>query len=141
MIMKTILVSLLVLSTSLLASSIKWHGNYTQALQTAKKQNKNIILYLQEKDCLDCKKMLQTTLYNQNYIKKINDSYISIIVQRENKISYPIELFYTLTYPTVFFINTKDESFLMNPIYGYVSSSKFREHFLSIDKKGNNITK
>jgi len=133
MIIKIILVSLLVLSTSVFGSSIKWHGDYTQALLSAKKQNKNIMLFLQEKDCGECKKMLQTTLYNQDYIKKINDSYISIIVQRENKISYPIELFYTLTYPTVFFINTKDESFLTNPIYGYVTPQKFEQHFLTIE--------
>ncbi len=135
MLIKTILISLFLLTTSLFASSsIKWHGDYTKALLSAKKQNKNIMLFLQEKDCAECKKMLKTTLYNQNYITKINDSYISIIVQREDKISYPIELFYTLTYPTVFFINTKDESFLTNPLYGYVSPLKFKKHFLSISK-------
>ena len=134
MLIKTILISLFLLTTSLFSSSIKWHGDYTKALLSAKKQNKNIMLFLQEKDCGECKKMLQTTLYNQAYIKEINDSYISIIVQRENKISYPIELFYTLAYPTVFFINSEDESFLINPIYGYVSAEKFKQHFLSIGK-------
>lgn len=134
MLIKIILVSLLICTTSLFSSSIKWHGDYTKALLSAKKQNKNIMLFLQEKDCGECKKMLKTTLYNQDYIKKINDSYVSIIVERENKISFPIELFYTLTYPTVFFINTEDESFLINPIYGYVSPSKFKEYFFSIDK-------
>jgi len=132
--MKTILISLFLLTTSLFSSSIKWHGDYTKALLSAKKQNKNIILFLQERDCQDCKKMLKTTLYNQDYIKNINDSYISIIVQRENQISYPIELFYTLTYPTIFFINTEDESFLMNPLYGYVTPKNFKHHFLSIEK-------
>jgi len=132
--MKTILISLFLLTSSLFSSSIKWHGDYTKALLSAKKQNKNIMLFLQERDCIDCKKMLQSTLYNQDYIKKINDSYISIIVQRENQISYPIELFYTLTYPTVFFINTEDESFLINPIYGYVTPQKFKKYFFTIDK-------
>lgn len=92
------------------------------------------MLFLQEKDCSECKKMLKTTLYNQKYIKEINDSYISIIVQREDKISYPIELFYTLTYPTIFFINTEDESFLIKPIYGYVTPKNFKEFFSTIDK-------
>jgi len=132
--MKTILISLILLTTTLFSSSIKWYGDYTKALLSAKKQNKNIMLFLQESDCSECKKMLKTTLYNQEYIKNINDSYVSIIVQRENKISFPIELFYTLTYPTVFFINTEDESFLTNPIYGYVTPQKFKKHFSTIGK-------
>lgn len=68
--------------------------------------------------------MLKTTFYNQDYIEKINNTYICVIATYENKMSYPIELFYTLDFPAVFFINSKDESFLSNPIFGFISPNK-----------------
>ena len=106
---------------------IKWHWNYSQALRKAKKQHKPIMLFLQKKDSTDSKKMLFTTLCNQPYIKDINKKYISAVAFFEDKNNYPIELFYTNTFPTVFFINFKDESFYKKPIYGFISPAEFKK--------------
>ena len=106
------------------ASYINWKWDYEKALLIAKKQNKDLMIFLRKKDCIDCEKMLKTTLINQSYIDKINDKYISVIVTYEDKNDYPIEMFYTLEFPSLFFVNSKDESFITPPISGFISSKK-----------------
>ncbi len=98
----------------------------------AKKQNKPLMVFLIKKDSVISKKMFTTTFLNQDYIKKINDKYISIIAIYEGKSSYPIEMFYTLTFPVIFFVSQKDESFLIDPIFGYISPKKFNSFLPSI---------
>lgn len=93
------------------------------------------MIFLRKENCDKCKKMLQTTLINQNYIDKINDKYISVIVTYEDKNDYPIEMFYTLEFPSLFFVNSKDESFLTEPISGFISSKNFTNLYPSILSK------
>jgi hypothetical protein len=81
-----------------------------------------MMVYLQKKDCKDCKKMINITFLNQEYIKKLNDNYISVVVNYEDKYSsYPIEMFYSIDFPALFFVNPKDESFIIDPLFGFVS--------------------
>lgn len=107
--------------------SIKWYGNYEKALLLAKKQNKPIMLFIRKDQCADCQKMFTTTFLNQDYIKMINEKYISIIATYEGKNDYPIEIFYTLNFPATFFIKSKDQSFIIDPLIGYITPKKFRE--------------
>ena len=83
------------------------------------------MVFLRKADCIDCKNMLKTTLINHEYIDKINDKYISVIVTYEDKNDYPAEMFYTLEFPSLFFLDSKDESFITNPISGFISPKKF----------------
>jgi len=61
----------------------------------------------------------------------LNEKYIAVMVTYEGKVSYPIELFYSTTFPTLFFVDSEDESFFREPIYyvNYralkISSNKF----------------
>ena len=118
---------LLGLACNLQASHIKWYSNYEKALLLAKKENKPIMLVLRKKDCGECKKIFAVTFRDQEYINKLNDNYISIVATYEDKDSYPIELFYTLDFPAIFFINSKDESFISKPIFGFIAPSKFKK--------------
>ncbi len=124
------IVSLMLFCTTMLfglkLEHIKWYWDYEKALKIAKQQHKPIILFLQKKDSKDSKKMLFTTLCNQPYIKYINEKYISVVVFSDKKNSYPMELFYTQIFPTLFFINFKDESFYKEPIFGFLPPNKFR---------------
>lgn len=125
--MKKIFIGLLILCSILQASHIRWYGDYEKALIIAKKQNKPLMLFIRKKNCNDCQKMLETTFINQPYIDKINKEYISIIATYEDENSYPIELFYTQQFPALFFISSKDESFLRDPLLGYTSANKIGE--------------
>jgi thioredoxin-related protein len=114
------------------ASYINWKWNYEKALLLAKKEDKNLMVFLRKKDCINCQRMLRDTLINHNYIDKINDKYISVIVTYEEKNDYPVEMFYTLEFPSLFFVNSKDESFIIKPKSGFISSKKFIDFSSSI---------
>ena len=84
------------------------------------------MVVLRKKNCNDCQKIFEITFLNQDYIEKLNNKYISVILTYENKNDYPVEMFYTLDFPALFFINSDDESFLIDPIFGYVSPEQLK---------------
>jgi len=79
--------------------------------------------------------MLRTTLINQKYIKKINQNFISVIITYEDKNDYPVEMYYSLEFPTLFFVNSIDESFIINPIVGFISSKHMNNNLPSFLNK------
>jgi hypothetical protein len=52
------------------------------------------------------------------YVDMINKNMVSVIVTYEGDLSYPIEMYYTTTFPTLFFVNSQKELFLREPLYG-----------------------
>lgn len=95
----------LLLSLSLNASYINWQGDYESAHREALAQNKSLLILLVNKNQKATQKLLQETFMNQPYIEEINKNFISILVTKGQKSSYPIELLYTLEYPTLFFLD------------------------------------
>ena len=111
-------------------SHIKWYGDYENALKLAKSQNKLLMVVVRKDDCKECKKLFATTFTNQLYIEELNSNYISIIATYNDdyrESDYPIELFYTDIFPTIFFINQNTSTFSRNPIYGYISPKSFSD--------------
>lgn len=80
-------------------------------------------------------KILKEYFLNQDYIKYINENFVSVLVTVEYKTSYPIELFYTTQFPSLFFASYKDESFLTHPIYEFKSVEDFKKVLYLIDYK------
>lgn len=54
---------------------------------------------------------------NKPYIDDLNQKVIAVIVNIDNKDSFPIEMYWSNSYPTLFFINSKDETFIDKPLY------------------------
>ena len=109
------------------ASHVSWYGNFDKAHQTAIKENKKLMILLIEKDCKSCQESIKTTFINQPYIKEINNSFISVIVTKNQKESYPIEMLYTFTYPTLFFLDNR-ELFVCQPLRGEVTPEKLKNY-------------
>lgn len=105
--------------TSLLFSEhIRWQSDFEKTLIEAKKEEKNILLLVLKKDCKDCKNVFTDIFMDEEVTDKVNDRYISVVVFFENKNSYPVELFYTQLFPSLFFVSYKDELFLNAPLFG-----------------------
>jgi len=66
-------------------------------------------------------------LYNNG----LNQNFICVIVNASHKHSYPIELYYSTIFPTLFFVNA-NEQFIAKPIYGTIDSSSFAKKMKSI---------
>lgn len=104
-------------SSLLLSDYIKWQNSYEETLLRAKAQNKEILLLILKDNSENSKKILVDIFAKEEIIKVVNEKYIPVTVFFENKNSYPAELFYTQSFPALFFISNKDESFLHEPIF------------------------
>ena len=128
--MKKALFILLFLS-SLFGEHIKWQGDYNKALQKAKWSHKPFIVLLIENNCSKCKDIIRDVFTNQPYIQRLNSSFVAVIVNRDYRYSYPIELYYSTKFPTLFFVDSQNEMFLVEPIYGNNISVKKIEKVLN----------
>ena len=100
------------------ANHVHWLGNYDKALQQAKKENKPLLVFVVKKDSLLSHKIIKNQFMNQPYVDTINEKFISVIVTYNGRTSYPIEMYYTTTFPTLFFVDTQTETFIRKPMYG-----------------------
>ena len=125
--MKSLLFLLFLFPVVLQADHVRWQGDYEKARVEAVKENKFLMVLLIEDECTECMKMLRVTFKDQPYIKRINEKYISVLVRRGQKESYPIEMLYAITYPSVFFLTSK-EIFERKPVTGYADPAAFEKH-------------
>ncbi len=115
---------------SLEAWHVEWMGDYEKAHVMALKEDKKLMVLLVEKDNPTCQELIPKVFMNQKYVELINKEFISVIVTRGQKLSYPIEMLYTLTYPSVFFLN-KYELFSCKLIDGDITPTLFETHLNS----------
>ena len=117
----------LILPCVLLAEHVIWQSDYEKARVKALQEGKGIMIFLIKKECPKCTEMLQTTFMNQDYIVKINEAYVAVLIIKDQKSSYPIEMLYTLEYPSTFFLTSR-EGYEREALRGYVTPEKFEIH-------------
>jgi uncharacterized protein YyaL (SSP411 family) len=111
-----ILLILSITFLTLFADHVRWLGNYDKALQKAKQLDKPLIVYLVEKDSPQCAKILKEQFFDKEYISFINKNFIPVIAVYEGRQSYPNELMYANSFPTLFFIDSKTEIFFSSTL-------------------------
>lgn len=114
MLKKLLLLSLFI--SSVYSQNILWHANYDKALIKAHKENKNLFVFLVNANKAS-KNVLAQLYKEKTLIKKLNQEYISILINVNYKTTYPIELYYTTSFPTMFIANAKVELMLADPVY------------------------
>lgn len=134
-IMFKIILILILLLSNLFSNNISWYHSYEKALITAQKEKKNLMLFIASTKSYNSNEILKQYFLNQNYVEYINKNFISVLITVEHKTSYPIELFYTTSFPSIFFASYKDESYLTHPIYKFNSKEEFLNTLYSIDLK------
>lgn len=113
-----ILFLLFFFTLSMNAEHIHWMGNYDKALQKAQKEHKPLMVLLVKKECPSCNDVIKDSFMGRGYVKYLNQKFVSVIVTYEGRESYPIEMFYSTSFPTLFFVNSQTEGFLSEPLYG-----------------------
>ena len=121
------IIYLTLLTLSLSAENIRWYSDYEAAHIQALKENKMLMVLLIKQESPECYKMLSTTFKSQDYNKKINSLFISVLITKGQKETYPIEMLYTMEYPTLFFLD-KNELFIGENLFGYISPDKFKTY-------------
>ena len=135
---KIILILILLLSnlfSNNIQNNISWYSSYDKALEIAQKEKKNMMLFIASSKDKNSNEILRKHFQNQDYINYLNTNFISVLITVEHKTSYPIELFYTTNFPSIFFASYKDESFLTHPIYDFKSKEEFIDILKSIKIK------
>lgn len=108
----------------LFSDNIQWQSDFDKALFKAKEEKKEIILLVLKKECVECKKVFVEVFNDKEVQEEVNKKYIAVIVFFEHENSYPVELFYTQAFPTLFFVSSKDESYLKVPLRGYFTKDE-----------------
>jgi thioredoxin-related protein len=119
-----------------LAKTISWYGDFNTAYQEALKQNKMLLVLLIQKNCPACKESIETSFINQSYIDTINKEFIAVLVTKGQKSSYPIEMLYTLTYPSLFLLD-KNELFICEPLRDKITPDRVKSYLKECLKLGN----
>ena len=135
---KILLILILLLSnlfSNNISNNISWYHAYDKALEIAQKEKKNMMLFIASSKTNNSNEILKQYFLNQDYVEYINKNFISVLITIEHKTSYPIELFYTTSFPSIFFASYKDESFLTHPIYDFKSKEEFIDILKSINIK------
>jgi thiol-disulfide isomerase/thioredoxin len=107
---------MLLLPSLLLATHIHWLGDYDRAHQKALREHKKMLVYLIQPKCTPCKLILKEALMDHPYIDRLNQNFISVIVNYTNIRDFPNELYYSNEYPALFFVDEKTETFLTSPL-------------------------
>ncbi len=125
----------LFLTTSLFSSEIKWSNNYHMSRQKAKKENKNILLFISSKDNPFCDYMKEDTFLNDKIIDYINQDYIAVELSIEDRtLPKSIEIF---SAPSVYFLNPMGKK-IYRRIVGLVTSKQIIFFLEQIRKKKKN---
>jgi len=102
----------------LFANHIHWQGNYDKALKQAHREHKPLLVLVVKKDDIQIHDILKITLMNQPYIDTINEKMIAVMVTYEGRSSYPVEMYYSIIFPALFFVDTQTETFIVEPLHG-----------------------
>ena len=113
------------------ANHVHWLGDYDKALQQALKDHKPLLVLVVKKDSKLCKSILHKQFMHHSYIDTINEKFISVMVTYEGRTSYPIEMYYTTVFPSLFFVDTQTEMFMREPLYGEQIKSDILENIIS----------
>jgi len=97
---------------------VNWLGNYDVAHQKALKEHKPLLVLVVRKNDPLSSQIIKNSFMDQDYVDDINSKMVPVIVTYEGVLSYPIEMYYTTVFPTLFFVDSSKETFLREPLYG-----------------------
>ncbi len=119
--MKLTTILLLFFCTAMQAETISWYGSFKSALYTAKNKNRPIFVVVVERNCDECRQLFAGTLREERIVREINEKTVPVIVTKEDE-NYPVELLYTLVYPTIFLLSPQ-EVIVKPPISGAIDAN------------------
>jgi len=121
------------LTLGIYANQVHWLGNYATARQLAHKEHKPLlVLVVKHKDPLS-NTIIKNHFMNHAYVDSINQKMVAVIVTYEGRTSYPIEMYYTRVFPTLFFVDSARELFFREPLYGEgIEANTLKEVFLAL---------
>ena len=111
------------------ASDVNYLRDYQEAVETAKEQNKMVMLVLVGDYCPWCKKFEKKTLKSEEVKEVVDKNFIAVVIDKyKDKGKYP-EAFYAPLIPAVYFINPSTQK----PILDTVAYMKKKEYIENME--------
>jgi len=101
-----------------LAAHVHWMGNYSAARQKAHSTHKPLMVLLIKAGQKHSRDIVQQQFMDQPYVDSINQHFVPVMISEGTKMNYPIEMYYTTKFPTLFLVDSEKELFLHVPLYG-----------------------
>jgi len=112
------------------ANFVNWLGNYDVAHQKALTEHKPLLVLVVKKNDSLSSRIIKNSFMEQDYVDDINSKMVPVIVTYDGALSYPIEMYYTTIFPTLFFVDSGKETFLRESLYGESINSKVLEKYV-----------
>lgn len=111
------------------ASDVNYLRDYKEAVETAKEQNKMVMLVMVGDYCPWCKKFEKKTLKSSEVKEVVDKNFIAVVIDKyKDKENYPKE-FYAPLIPAVYFINPSTQK----PILDTVAYMKKKEYIENME--------
>jgi len=105
------------------AADMGYETNYKTALEKARKEGKDIMIFMTTSYCPWCRKLENRILSQNDIDAKIKSKYIPLMLNLD-KDSYPKEFSKTRFTPILYIVNSKDES-VVHKFVGYSNRGEF----------------
>ena len=100
---------MLVLMSALNAADLDWLHDYDKALEQARKEHKDVYLYVGADKCRFCAKFSNTTLTDKDILERLNKDFVLLYMSRDQHKIPP--QFKTKGVPLHYFINAEGKVF------------------------------
>lgn len=112
-------------SANFAADSLNNVTDLNKAIDDAKSQNKNIMLIFSQDDCYYCDLLKKDTLSNGDVISKLNEGYVTVIVDvnQQPQLAAKYKVFGT---PVIVFMDQNQKD--IGRIEGYVDANEFLDY-------------
>lgn len=107
-------------------------SDYEAAREQARKEHK-VLLVMLIKRSDNVKELLKQIMEDKSSSELIDKHAIFVLLYQDTKQSYPIEMLYTNTTPTLFFLNEK-ELFVCQALRGEIDPKKIRSCLINTQK-------
>jgi len=113
------------------AEFVHWHGDYAKALDLARKENKPLLVLVTRTHDTNTSAIVKHSFANSTYVHTINEKTVPVIVYVDKYTSYPIEMYYTTLFPTLFLVDSRQERFLYLPLYPHMITPEMLSRLFS----------
>ena len=137
--LKKIILGMLFVASSLLASEVNWAKDYKSGIKDAVAQNKPVVFISSRHSCKWCVVLDDTTLKDPAVVKALNDDFIAIIAYSDENDYMPRDLYRPGT-PAIWFLKSDGEP-MYQPIPGYIKTPQMLQALAIIKEEFNTKAK
>ena len=102
---------------TLAATSFSWRGDYDAARQEAVEAHKLLMVLVTTRGNAKTAEILSRVFTSRSCLDALSQKAVGVIVYRDGRHTYPIEMYYTTAFPTLFVVDPVREVFVVSPLY------------------------